>query len=157
MNSVTRLERHHLKLQPTFLGSVRAANMIRQPFTETDILALHDAFLTNGVHCFKSMNMKEGRSIVCAVLDSLEYYHQPGTLSVNQQPLKNEACNIYATIATLQPSKEVFIEFLLNNFYFDFFWIEANAMLFSCEWFSTFQEALLELNLERTLPIVIVL
>ncbi len=157
MKYVERSDRRKIGATDTFVASIAAAKVIRQPFSEADIFELHDMFLTNGFHFFKAPTIEQGRSIVYTLLDSLDYYHNIGCLSLNTQPVST-VTNINNVLldTTISWTKEFLAEYLLEIFFFDFFWIEATSTLIQYEMFDLFQETLTDLNLDRTSPIIVI-
>lgn len=134
---------------------------ITQPFSESDIIYLHNIFLTHGSHPIKVPDIATGRAIIAAVLQSLHYYGSPACLSLSSLALDNEIFDLSYAMSLAghisnQTSETCLEEFFLEQFDSDFLWIEATNELLQQAWFGTFMHQLEILKFENQMPIVVV-
>ena len=97
------------------------------PFSEQDVLELQGIFVALGVHIIRTKNVLEGRTIIQTILNSLNYYHNIGCIT-NEQDLPVNVCDIINHIK-LQKSQHSDLLTNLEDFFsihpcFDFVWIE---------------------------------
>ena len=129
---------------------------IADPFSEQDILELQDEFLTNGFHYLTVSNIQTGRKIISTFLSSLNYYQEVGCLTVADQALMQNVSNIYELLENSDYLQNMnFEEFFLENWYYDFVWIEAIEQLWYLSWFKKLYLQLADGTLEDSLPIFI--
>jgi hypothetical protein len=97
------------------------------PFSEHDVLELQGLFVALGVHTIKTKNIIDGRRIIQTILQSLNYYHNIGSISdVSGLPIN--VCDVINHIK-LQRSQKGDLLIDLEAFFavhpcFDFIWIE---------------------------------
>ena len=137
--------------QATMLNrSMHCSRLFVAPFSEQDILDLNDAFLTNGIHDITVPSIHAGRGLISTFLSSLNYYSNVACLTAHDVPHDPTIFDIYSEVAG--SSLE---EFFVENFYFDFMWIEALPELTSTVWFTDFEQRLLSFNIDHILPIIV--
>lgn len=134
--------------------------LMQHPFTESEILDLQDKFITEGIHHIKVADLVAGRNLVATFLDSLTAHRDIACLTVSQKALESYITNIYHELL-LHGYIDRFMaqnleEFFIEQFYFDFLWIECTSKLLAQSWFADFQINLLNFRLERQMPILIV-
>ena len=135
-----------------------SSKYINTPFSEYDILELQDTFLTNGLHRLKVPNLVIGRSVVSTFLESLNCYSKIACLTLSRAPLKPTICNLYDELLfsdAMSFKSDALETFLLEEFYYDFLWIEATRNLIEAPWFFHLENKLIEFNLITTMPIVL--
>lgn len=123
---------------------------------EQDIIVLSDKFLTPGFHKIQVDSIEHGRNLIETFLKSLNYYHDVAMLSVEDR-IQNHHANIYTSLMAQEKSQSAydFTEFLCNNFYYDFLWIEATSELAETMWYKEFEYELFNLNFDKIIPIII--
>lgn len=136
------------------------ARRIAQPFSESDIIFLHNIFLTHGSHAIKVPNIATGRAIIKLVLESLHYYSAPACLSLSSLALDNEIFDLsyamsLAGYISNQTNETCLEEFFLEQLDGDFLWIEATNELLEQTWFGQFMHQLEILKFESQMPVVV--
>ncbi len=125
--------------------------------SEAQVIELSDKFLTNGLHYIDVDSIEHGRTFISTFLNSLNYYHKVAVLS-SEAVVPEGHINNYSLLAQddlINKASYNFTEFLCNNFYHDFFWIEATPDLKDAMWFKYFEQDLLSLNFDRIMPIMV--
>lgn len=138
--------------------SVLYSKHVATPFSECDIIELHDTFLTNGLHMLTVRNLAMGRSVVSILLESLNCFSTVACLTLSRAPLKPTICNLYDELifnGALCLKDDALETFLLEEFYYDFLWIEATPALVESPWFLHFESTLIKFNLVTTMPIIL--
>ncbi len=133
-----------------------ASKIVQQPFTEQDILELHDIFMTNGVHHITVPSVIEGRLIVHALLDSLHYYHDVAALSIEEIPLSSCVHDLSDAMMNATCNGIPIGDYVCDQFYGDFLWIEETPSLVSQLWYAEFEFTLYDLRLDERMPIIII-
>ncbi len=133
---------------------------ITNPLTETDILDLQDTFLRNGFQHIKVKDVATGRRLVNTFLNSLAIYHNIACVTTLDVPPQDNVTNVYHELTIggyLDPLDPRFLdEFFIEDFYFDFMWIEAtNDLINNSSWYKYFEKKLLELKLEEHIPMIV--
>ena len=124
------------------------------------IIALNDILLTPGFHCLKAKNLLSGRVIIDTFLMSLNYFHTIGCLTMEKKQLSGNIQNIYQQLEQggyLQQGSDGIERFLVNAFYCDFILIEMQPTLITRSWLPMFQQKLIDLGIDQTIPIVYLL
>jgi hypothetical protein len=136
-------------------------HLIREPFSDHQILHLQEKFLTNGFQYLKASNVVRGRAIIQAFLDSLHVYHETACLSLVRSPvLPEHTSDLYETLyaggylSSFEPYS--LDEFFLENFYYDFMWIEATRDLLITDWFDDVIRKLIDQGIDHHIPIIVV-
>lgn len=142
--------------------SIRTFEILREPLSEQVILELQDKFLTNGFHYIKVPNQVVGRTLVERFVSSLQMYHHDGAcVTLSEQQLPPMITHVYRSISNkgyLDPFDiRDMEEFFIEDFYYDFMWIEATKELLATPWFIEFEKILLDFHMEKHIPIVVVL
>lgn len=136
----------------------QGAWVVKRPLTEEDILELHDLFLTNGIHHIKVDDLAAGRSLMHTLLTSLNCYHAMAVLTLEPLSIEPSTCDVYQELvrSNFLSDAQAIDTFFLEQFYFDFMWIEMSQDLAASEWFAEFEQKMIEYKLETHLPIVVV-
>jgi len=131
-----------------------------EPFSDSDILNLQDAFLTNGIHYIKTDNIFAGRALITLFLNSLNCHNNVATLSLSSEPLQNGITDLYAELILgghlNQNLSHELEDFFLEKFYYDFMWIEATEKLLDSFWTEEFFKKITDFKLDQLIPILIV-
>lgn len=132
-----------------------AARSLNKPLLESDIVAIHEMFLSCGIHYFTTDQIISANLAIDILFPVLTYYSKPGCLSLEKTSAISDNC--YQLLEDLHFTNKPyeFHEFFLDYFKYDFFWINLTHELFSQDWFSSFYETLHELRIDRSIPIVI--
>jgi len=127
------------------------------PFTEQEIIDMSNSFLTYGFHSFKAKTIAHGRLFINTFLHSLNYYDDIAYLTV-EQGSDSHGLDLYQLFnqeKLLEKPSSRLSEFLCNFFHNDFLWIEATPSLMAMPWFIDFEHCLIDLNIDKVMPIVI--
>ncbi len=134
---------------------------IQDPLTETDILDLQEKFLSNGFKHIRVKSMKAGRALVHRFLSSLSIYHNVAYVAMADVTLQTNYTNVYYELMRgryLNSFKPCFSdEFFIEEFYFDFMWIEATEELLRSSWYKYFKKKLLDFKLDQNIPMMVLL
>lgn len=148
-----------MKYSRIAIESARSMKHIHQSISEYDILELQEIFLTYGLHSLKVPTLPFGRDLIIQLLDSLHCYSNVACLSLSSRPLRPSMVDLYAELGlagALAHSHTMLETFLIEHFYYDFLWIEMTQELDEAPWYWYFEQKLLDFNLIKTLPIIIV-
>ena len=141
------------------LGNIQKSKHVRGPFSEHDILDLQDKFLNNGFHYVNVSDVQFGRSLVSQFLKSLNYYHENAVLSISMPLVDSSIVDLYYELVqygyldSLQ--NRDLDEFFIDQFYYDFLWIEACHELVDSRWFSEFFTRLVRFKIDRHIPVLV--
>lgn len=134
---------------------------IQDSLTETDILDLQEKFLSNGFKHIRVKSMKEGRALVHRFLSSLSIYHNVAYVAMENVTLQTNYTNVYYELMRspyLNSFKPSFSdEFFIEEFYFDFMWIEATEELLRSSWYKYLKKKLLDFKLDQNIPMMVLL
>lgn len=154
--SVRRFPVKRLSFQPIITQQPFGfSRFIKEPLSESTILDIQDAFLTNGIHTLYVENVTTGRSLVNTFLRSLDCYCATACLTCSVQPLP-------ATVYDLFPDVDSYAcsacgdleEFFIERLYVDFLWIEYTQKLEEVWWVSDFEQKLRDLKIDQHIPII---
>ncbi len=130
--------------------SLHCSRFFEPPFSEQEIIELNDVFLTHGIHDITVSDIAAGRTLIDTFLSSLNYYNNVACLTASDIPLRSSIFDIYSEVAGGDLE-----EFFLEQFYFDFLWIEVSPTLTETAWFLNFELKLLSFNMDQLLPVII--
>ena len=127
------------------------------PLSESDIIVLHDMFLTQGLHSITVKNPEIGRMLIYTLLESLPCYSAIAALSLVDLTLKSPIHDLCAN--TRYPAMDADDEalFLEARDYYDFIWIEVTPALLATSWYARFEKNLIEMYKNQNTPIIKVL
>lgn len=132
------------------------SRVVKAPFSEMDILYLQNAFTSPGVHAITVDSVQKGRELILQFLASLDWYQDVAYLSASDALPSEKATNILTKIE--QPlTYETIAQFFIDEFYYDFLWIEVNENLFSEQWLAAFENQLINFHIGQMIPVIIVL
>jgi len=152
MNSLECKGRNVLKC---IASSVHVSKVVKKPFSENDILYLHNAFTTPGIHPISVCSVNIGRKVITQVLDSLKWYQDVAYLAADSTVLSIRATQIIDILKKPVTYLEI-TQFFIDDFYYDFLWIELTQELLETDWISFFEEQLVQLHIEKMIPIIVV-
>lgn len=141
-----------------------------QPYSlkisESEILHLQDLFLTPGFHELKFVNLKTARLQLYTILEALQFYHRPAALSTASASFKAPLTDLYGELLqagcltttglTSSCRVEALSNFCLQQFHYDFLWIEDPAHLATYSWYQPFCDLLADYRFDQLLPICLV-
>ncbi len=143
----------------SLLNHIHEINLTKTPFSDKDILEIQEKFLSNGFQYLKSQNIGQGRKIIYTFLQSLATYHDIACLTLDPHPLIEGITDLYMELCgggylnAFDP--HYFEEYLIEQFYFDFVWIEATRSLLISTWFEQIKEKMLEAGINEQIPILV--
>lgn len=132
--------------------------VLQQPFSEDDILTMHEVLLTPGIHYIAVSSISEGRQAITTFLDSLNYYHKVGCMTLASEPLSHtEVTDVVHDLAErdLLSSQVRMGSYFATEFDYDCLWIEAEKPLFHELWFKRFFDELEQLH--TAIPVIVFL
>jgi len=160
LRALKKIEKYKIIETLNFGKNIKSAKKIRGLLSETDILDLEDKFLTNGFHYINVSDVESGRALVYQFLDSLPCYGQRAALSVASTMLDSSITDVYYELVKSGyidfPSHSNMEEFFIDQFYYDFMWIEASGGLIEQGWFSEFFEKMTFFKLDKHIPVLII-
>lgn len=126
--------------------------------SDQQILAFQDLFLTPGIHHIDVESLADGRIFIHTFLGSFAANKHVACLTTCGEFLAPTIIRLYDDLAlagslSLSSSLE---SFLLEEFYYDFVWVECTPELLATPWFWHFEQKLSDFNLDETLPILVV-
>lgn len=128
--------------------------------TERQILAFQDLLVTNGIHYIDVDSFSDARRFVASFTHMLGSSKRIACLTTANPPLDSDVISLYDDLAlagscTNLPQASISLEtFLLQEFYYDFVWVECTSELLEKPWFWHFEQKLSEFNLGATFPIL---
>ncbi len=136
-------------------------NLIQEPFSESQIIALQEKFLENGFQYIKVRSVTKGRTIIESFLQSLGLYQDIVILSTTPILPKTMVTDLYYELSNsgyLNSFEPYYLEeFFIEHFYYDFMWIEATRDILNEPWFDDFKKKIIDMGLDQHIPIMVVL
>ena len=146
--------------QPEFISQIKQAQYVQEPFSDSDIINLQDAFLNNGLHYIMTDNIPSGRGLINLFLKSLNYYHNIAALSLSDESLENNITDLYTQLILgghlNQNLSHELEDFFLEKFCYDFMWIEATEIFLKSFWAEELFKKIIEFKLDHLIPILVV-
>jgi hypothetical protein len=129
--------------------------------SEQEILDLQDLFLTHGYHYLNVSSHGQGRALISLFLESLQsnFFSRIACLTMSPAALPDGIASLHDELAlhgALAFDHHRLDEFLLNEFYYDFVWIECSRELTQSPWFYYLEKKLVDYNIGLHTPIVFV-
>ena len=137
---------------------IQRSKHVREPLSEHDILDLQDKFLNNGFHYIAVSSVSFGRLLISRFLRSLNCYHENAILTISNPIGNNTIIDLYYELLQggyLSGNKDL-DDFFIDQFYYDFIWIEACHELVDQKWFSEFFSKLLSFKIDRHIPVLVI-
>lgn len=127
---------------------------ITAPYSESDILYLQNIFTSPGFHQFTVSSVLVGRELILQQLRALKWHQDVGYIStINTASI--EAESIVDLIG--QPIDQDSVEsFFIDQFYYDFLWIEGTRDLMAMPWIYIFEQQILHYRIDQMIPIITV-
>jgi|SaaInlStandDraft_7_1057024.scaffolds.fasta_scaffold06154_9 hypothetical protein len=131
---------------------------IRNPYSEQDILYLHETFLMAGFHTICVPSHTFGRTIMKTFLRSLNYYTDIACLTTQPSQLGGTVTDLFTLLHNYGAlkSRQRLNEFIIEEFDFDFLWIEEKPAWLVERWYLEFEEALKAHHADKFMPIIII-
>lgn len=136
--------------QPSFLRN----------YTDQQILALEDIFLSRGLKQLTVPSQVAGRELVVSMVELFYHTGRVACLTANGSGLPERVTRIFEEMAVsgcLAFANRDIDSFLLEQFYYDVVWVECSDQLLAMPWFGYFESKLLEFNMSATCPIIFVM
>jgi hypothetical protein len=131
-------------------------SLVTAPLCEQEIMRIHEAFLTPGVHYFQLPNREAGQRFIEQFLASLHCYNNVGYLAATRCLQEEGMRDILAEI-----QEEGFLyqpyfldEFFIHFFDYDFIWVETTSALCSMPWYAEFKNKLQEYKIFGAIPVI---
>lgn len=129
-------------------------NAFSWPCTEPDLLYLNVIFTTKGIHHIRVSDELSGRLLIKNVLASLQWYYQVACITTSDDTV-DFADNVVARLP--KPLDDMTIEqFFLEEFYYDFVWIELTEELKREDWIENFQERIHAFQIDLIIPVIVI-
>ena len=134
---------------------------VKLPLSEQDIIDLHSMFMLQGFHHLTVRDISTGRDMIQEFLSSLDYYYNIAALTiVDEGPLPENVADLYVLLEgnyrSSLASSDIIENFFLEQFHYDFLWIEACPELLTMPWYSHIQQTIHTFNIDAEIPIFIV-
>ena len=141
-------------------GNIQRSKHIRGPLSEHEILDLQDKFLTNGFHYITVSDVDFGRQLISRFLKTLHCYTDNAVLSISNLVLNGSVTDIYYELVKggyTDPTKLSDVhEFFVEQFYYDFIWIEACHELVDNNWFAEFFRNMIHFKIDQHIPVLVI-
>jgi len=139
---------------------IQRSKHIREPLSEHEILDLQDKFLNNGFHHITVCNVAFGRSLVNRFLRSLNCYNNNALLTITNSVSDSSTTDLYYDLLQsgyiYGPMSKEFDEFFIDQFYYDFMWIEACHELVDQPWFAGFFSKISDYKIDQQIPLLVI-
>lgn len=145
-------------MKRTYCASVQES-MTYSQLSEQEILNLQDLFLTYGYNHLAAASIIEARALISLFIASFHNFSRIACLTTSSLALPDATIKLHEELAlngALAFDHHRLDEFLLNNFYYDFLWIECSDELMQAPWFSYFEKKLHDYNITASMPILFV-
>ena len=136
-------------------GVAKIVPYIQYPLADKDIISLQALFTTPGCHAIEVADVQAGRLLITRLLKSLKYHHEIGFVTDSQFDVCAPAVNITSILAGVQDQEQI-VSFFLNEFYYDFIWIEVTSYSDHMAWFHDFYTELINFNIQQMIPVILV-
>lgn len=133
-----------------------ATALFKEPLTESDILLLQDKFLTNGFQHIQLQNIETGRALIETFLDSMHLYNAVACLTLAHELLPAHVSDVYYELVTSRYIHNNLEQFILDEFYFDFLWIEATSDLLKSDWYQELEHFIIDYKIDQHIPIIVI-
>lgn len=149
------LEFNEVNFFEQVVSSCVSSRNISTPLSENDLIFLQNAFTTPGLHAIRVKDIQTGRSLIKQLLDALRWYHDVGYLALNDNLPCLYATNIMNHFSYPINSTEL-SRFFIEDFFYDFLWIEINQELLNQVWLPLFEQRIAHLHNDQIIPVIVV-
>ena len=102
-------------------------------------------------------DIEEGRSIIKTFVDALNYYHNIACLTFAPESLDQSIFDIYKALQEQEDiNSQMLFDFFLEQFSYDFLFIEGTKELMRTDWFAEFQQYMIDFKLDHSISIVMI-
>lgn len=123
--------------------------------SDYDVLALQNIFLTSGYHTFCTQHVYRTRNLICSLVSAIPSFSSVACLTLDGGPLPDGFVDMYQELTCCTDLSPLSIDdFLLNEFYYDFLWVECTPALLESSWFGHFRQRLYDFNLLKSLSVL---
>lgn len=134
---------------------------MQNSLTDKNILDLQEKFLSNGIHHIQVPTINDGRAFIFTFLNSLSsFLHAVACVTTNDNSLPENIINIHTQLSESEnfnvSNTDYMQSFFFEQSYCDFIWIEATSSLVTNEWYLDFEKNLLDLKINKNIPILVV-
>jgi hypothetical protein len=128
---------------------------LRHPFSEDDILTMHELLLTPGIHYIGVTDINAGRVAMKTFLDALRYYHKIGFLTLAPDTIPYGVEDMVQELAEhgLLKNRSLMGSYFATEFDYDCIWIESDKKLLHEPWIQAFFNELH--NFQTIIPIIV--
>lgn len=133
---------------PRYINTSVALKKLKKEFSEQDIIRFQALLLRKGVHTLSIKNVRKGRLLIYTCLETLNCFKRVGCLTLSSIHLKAPVVDIIASMNTALE------DFFIEEFDFDFLWIESSNNLTKTVWFTRFKSLLYEAGIPNHIPII---
>ena len=129
---------------------------INNPYSEKDILYLHETFLTAGFHTICVPSYEFGCTVMKTFLRSLNFYTDIACITENVLHIDG-VTDLYSLLHNngAFKSRQKLNEFIIEEFDYDFLWIEEKKEWLGTQWYIEFEDAIREHHIDKFMPIII--
>jgi hypothetical protein len=133
-------------------------NRMGQPhLTEREILILQSYLLSPGFHSIRVPTIAQGRALLSTFGSSLRFFSRLALLSDSTNGEIEGYTDLTAELEAVHVSEQGNLEqYMLHCFDYDFLAIEGTRDLLASEWFGRFEQLLIDYNLIKTVPILMI-
>ena len=160
VSSLKNFEDKKLFRSCDIFDDIQRSKHVREPFSEYEILDLQDKFLNNGLHYITVCNLDFGRSLINRFLRSLNCYHNNAILTISNPVGDGSTTDLYYELLQggyiNSSTNKDFDEFFIDQFYYDFMWIEACHELVDQSWFSDFFSKMASYKIDQHIPVLVI-
>ncbi len=136
----------------------QSKKIIPKKLTDAMLIDLHNLLITPGVHELQTESFAQGRRLLLKLLNSLDCYSAIACITNQTRSIQRPIVNLYQKLAQMdlqESTNQRFTYFLLEEFHFDFFWIELSTDLEQQSWVTAFMQMLHDFNITASTPCII--
>jgi hypothetical protein len=134
---------------------------MKKPLTDTNILDLQEKFLTNGLHHITVPTIQDGRTLIFTFLNSLSFVlHTIACVTASGAQLPSGVIDIHKQLSSNEGfntlNNDYMQDFLFEQGYFDFIWVEMTPSLATSSWYVDFEKNFFDLKMDKNIPVLMV-
>lgn len=123
--------------------------------SDDDVIALCNVFLMPGNHRVICPDTRQGRILVMRVLTSLGCFNRTACLTLLRPPGCIDVFQELLVAGALIDAESL-EAFFIENFFYDFLWIEETPQLLDQPWYESFRHCMKSLSFAASIPVVTV-
>ena len=143
---------HDAFCEDHLIAASKACHYIPFPYTEAAIITLHALCITPGIHHIEIESLEKGRTLLEAVLASLNYYTTIVCITTSEIAFTTGIYDCSHELA-MQPCIE---RFFIEQFSFDCMVIEQSPSLTQADWYIHVEKYLYTSTISLHAPIIFV-